>query len=553
MTARAPIALAVADFRERVRRPAYALTLLAAVGLACLAVPDAASHWVIMDVGGYRGVYTSAWIGTVTALAGALWLTMGGFYVVRDAIARDERTRVGHLLAASPLRTPTYLVGKFLSNVLVLASMAGVLAVTAPLMQFARGESGAFDPVALLLPFALITLPPLVLTAAAAVLFETVPLLRGGVGNVVWFVVSMVLVLGGQSRNAPLGGIGVRQAAESMRAALVEQGIDVSGREFSLGLTSVAEPLRTFRWDGFTPDGAFVGSRLVLLAVGIAVALLPALWFGRFDPARGLGRGPVAVPSKPGRGRAKAQDEILGDLPRDGRGEPGMGGPVGLPVPPATMTVTATVTATVTMTAPGRGRAFWRLLAGELRVLVGGVSPWWWLVVAAVTVAGFATPEPATLLPLAWIWPVLVWSRLGTLRVEHGVEGLLGAYPTMWRGLLAEWAAGVVLTAVTGIAPAVRMVATADWAGVGSWAGGALLVPALALALGVATRTHRVFQVVYLGLWYLAVNGVAALDYMGVVRSEGVPAGPSPLAVGGLALLLVCAALAVRTARHAVR
>ncbi|MER5622786.1 hypothetical protein ABT061_17275 [Streptosporangium sp. NPDC002544] len=68
-----------------------------------------------------------------------------------------------------------------------------------------------------------------------------------------------------------------------------------------------------------------------------------------------------------------------------------------------------------------------------------------------------------------------------------------------------------------------------------------------------ACRTHRVFQVVYLGLWYLAVNGVAALDYMGVVKSGGLPAGPSPLAVGGLALLLVCAALAVRTARHAVR
>ncbi|MEV4377876.1 hypothetical protein [Streptosporangium sp. NPDC049644] len=541
MTARAPIALAVADFRERVRRPAYAVTLLAAVGLACLAVPDAGSHWVLMDVGGYRGVYTSAWIGTVTALAGALWLTMGGFYVVRDAIARDERTRVGHILAASPLRTSTYLIGKFLSNFLVLASMAGVLAVAAPLMQFARGESGTFDPIALLLPFALITLPPLVLTAAAAVLFETVPLLRGGVGNVVWFVVSMVLLMGGQTRNAPLGGIGVRQAAESMRTALVEQGIDVTDREFSLGLTSVTEPLRTFQWDGFIPDAAFLGGRLVLLAVGIAVALLPALWFGRFDPARGPGSGSAAVPSRPGKAREGDQDEILGDLPRGVRGEPGMGGPVGRPGLP------------VTMTAPVRGRAFWRLLAGELRVLLRGVSPWWWLVVAAVTVAGFATPEPATLLPLAWIWPVLIWSRLGTQRVEHGLEGLLGAYPTMRRGLLAEWAAGVALTVVTGIAPAVRMAATADWAGAGAWAGGALLVPALALALGVACRTHRVFQVVYLGLWYLAVNGVAALDYMGVVRSGGLPAGPSPLAVGGLALLLVCAALAVRTARHAVR
>ncbi|WP_433221885.1 hypothetical protein [Microtetraspora malaysiensis] len=288
MSARALIALAVADFRERVRRPAYAVTLLAAVGLACLAVPSAASRWVILDVGGYRGVYTSAWVGTATALAGALWLTTGGFYVVRDAIGRDERTGVGPLLAATSLRTPTYLLGKFLSNFLVLASMVVVLAVTAPLMQLARGESFAVDPVALLLPFAVMTLPPLALTAAAAMLFETVPLLRSGVGNVVWFGVSMAFLLAGQGRHAPLGGFGVRQAADSMRVAMAEQGIGVRAREFSLGLTEVKEPLRTFHWDGFTPDGAFLGGRLLFFVLALAVALLPVLWFGRFDPARRL-------------------------------------------------------------------------------------------------------------------------------------------------------------------------------------------------------------------------------------------------------------------------
>ncbi|MBE3008930.1 hypothetical protein IL992_06970 [Microbispora sp. NEAU-D428] len=526
VTARATIALAVADFRERVRRPAYALFLLAAVGLARLAVPPADSGWVILDVGGYRGVYTSAWVGTATALAGALWLTMGGFYLVRDAIGRDERTRVGQLVAATPLRTPAYLLGKFLSDFLVLASMAGVLAATAPIMQLARGESGAVDPVALLLPFATITLPPLALTAAAAVLFETVPLLRGGVGNVVWFVVSLVLLIGGQSPKAPLGGLGVHQAADSMRAALAAQGVDVHGREFSLGLTSVARPLRTFQWDGFSVTGAFLGSRLLVLLPALVLALLPCLWFARFDPARRL-TAPAVAPYEPG---------VTADSGR-----------------PAFRTTSPVTPSTVPGVAPRPGRASRRLLSGELRILLQGVSRWWWLVAAGVTAAAFATPEPATVLPLAWIWPVLIWSRLGTQRVEYGVEGLLGAYPAPWRGLVAEWAAGVVLTAATGVGPLVRMAVAADWPGVGSWAGGTLLVPSLALALGVACRTHRVFQVVYLGLWYLAVNGTAAVDYMGAVRTDGLPAGPSPLVVACLAAALLCAALAVRTARHAIR
>jgi len=167
-------ALAVADFRERTRRPAYLVTLAAAVALGWLALPPASSLYVIMNAGGYRGIYNSAWTGTATALAGSLWLMLGGFYVVRGAIARDQRTGVGQILAVTPLRSTGYLAGKFLSNLMVLASMAGALAVTALALQLARGESTAVDPGALLLPYVLFTLPVLALTAAAAVLFETI-------------------------------------------------------------------------------------------------------------------------------------------------------------------------------------------------------------------------------------------------------------------------------------------------------------------------------------------------------------------------------------------
>jgi hypothetical protein len=88
---------------------------------------------------------------------------------------------------------------------MVLASMAGVLAVTALALQLARGESTAVDPGALMLPFVL-TLPVLALTAAAAVLFETIPVLRVGLGNIAWFFLWMITAIAGQG--APLGGPG---------------------------------------------------------------------------------------------------------------------------------------------------------------------------------------------------------------------------------------------------------------------------------------------------------------------------------------------------------
>ena len=518
---RAVTALAVADFRERTRRPGYLVILAAAVALAWLAIPPADSLWVIMNAGGYRGVYNSAYAGTATALGGALALMIGGFYVVRGAIARDESTRVGHILAATTLRRAGYLAGKFVSNLMVLASMAGVLAVTTLVLQLARGESRSVDPVALLQPYLVLTLPVLAATAAAAILFETVPALRAGLGNIAWFVVWMIAVIAGAG--APFGGLGA--VAASMRQAVAAQHLPRAA-EFSVGFTKVDHPLDTFAWTGFEPSGGFVAGRLMLIVVAACLAVLPALWFGRFDPARGR-----AVADR-------ATDDGTPVLPA-------------LPPRPRPYPVLSVVGAR-------RRLATVRLLAGEVRILVQGLSRWWWLVVAAITAASLAIPADAglragALLSAAWIWPILIWSRLGTQRHENGLDGLLGSYPARRRQLAAEWAAGLLLAVVTGVGPLLRMAFADDGAGVAAWVAGALLIPSFALLLGVATRTHRVFQVAYVILWYAVVNQVAAVDYMGAVFVDGHRAGPSPSVLTGIAVAMLATAAAVRAARHASR
>jgi hypothetical protein len=558
-------ALAVADFLERTRRPAYLVTLAGAVVLGYLALPPASSRWVIMNAGGYRGVYTSAWAGTVTALAGALWLMGAGFYVVRSAIERDRQTGVGQVLAATPLRNAGYLAGKFLSNLMVLASMAAVLAVTALAMQLARGESSSVGLGVLLLPYALFTLPVLVLTAAAAVLAETIPGLRGGLGNIGWLFVWMVFAISGGG--VPLG-FGLARA--SMRAAMTAQHLRPA--EFSVGFTQVEHPLHAFAWAGLAPSGGFVAARLAVIAISIGLAVMPAAWFGRFDPARDRARARVT------RGEASAVDPVpqpsvnaaLGhiELPHvhthlQPAAVPGVAAPfadLAAGVMPAARA--AAVYRPLPRTGAGPRLAFGRLLAGEVRILVQGTSRWWWLVAAAVDVAGLAVPAglvkpagagTALLLSAAWVWPVLIWSRLGTQRRENGLDTLLGSYPGAYRQLAAEWAAGLALTALAGLGPLLRMALTADGPRVAAWLAGALFIPALALLLGTVTRTHRTFQALYVLLWYAAVNQVAAADYMGTVLAAGRPAGPPALSVAGAGAAMLAVTFAIRAARHAAR
>ena len=134
-------AVAMADFRDRSRRPAFLVTVLGAVALGYVAVPPVSATYAMVKVGSFRGLYDSAYIGMLLAMIGSLWLPLFGFYVVRSSIARDILTSVGETLSASPLRTSMYLLGKYLSNLAVLAAMAAALALIAPVMQLLRGES----------------------------------------------------------------------------------------------------------------------------------------------------------------------------------------------------------------------------------------------------------------------------------------------------------------------------------------------------------------------------------------------------------------------------
>ena len=142
-------AIGRADFLERVRRHSFLVTLLFAVYLGYAA----ATGQISLRLGEYRGVYTSAWIGVMVSLITTTFLSLVGFYIVKNAVERDRQTGVGEILASTPLSRTAYLLGKFLSNFAVLASMLVVLALAAIVMQFLVAEDRAFHAWALLFTF----------------------------------------------------------------------------------------------------------------------------------------------------------------------------------------------------------------------------------------------------------------------------------------------------------------------------------------------------------------------------------------------------------------
>ena len=131
----------------------------------------------------------------MTVLVTNTFLGLFGFYLVNDCIERDIRTGVGQIIATTPVSRAAYLVGKWISNFVVLFVLVLILAAAAAVMVLLKREA-ALDLGALLMPFLAVALPYMALIAALAVVFETVPWLRGAVGNVIYFFLWIFSLIG---------------------------------------------------------------------------------------------------------------------------------------------------------------------------------------------------------------------------------------------------------------------------------------------------------------------------------------------------------------------
>ena len=495
---RAIFAIARADFLERTRRYSFLLTLLFAIFLGYAA----ATGRITLHLGDYRGVYTSAWIGALIAVVTTCFVSLVGFYIVKNAIDRDRQTGVGQILAATPLSKVSYALGKFLSNLAVLSSMVVVLALAAVAMQFFAAEDPRLDTIALLAPFLIIALPAMAITAALALLFETLPILRGGLGNVAWFFVWSILGIGlpELSGNHRLDPMGLMTVADSM---IEGAKANIPGYKDSFSLTIADAPAKivdTFRWQGVPWTAQSVLLRLGWALAAVTVVLLAAFFFDRFDPVSWFS--PSTRKSKKASANRVPESSAAGS---------------------ASASAAATVQRLTPLASTAHSGAFGRLYAAELRLALKGLRWWWYAIAVGLLIAQFAAPleiSRGPLLGTAWIWPVLVMSAMGARESRFGTRALLFSCANILpRQLVACFLAGFTAAALTGAGAGIRLLLAHNSIGFVAWLAGALFLPALALALGTFSGTGKPYEALLAAIWYVGpMNHTPGLDFTGTAN-----------------------------------
>ncbi len=498
-----------ADFLERARSYGFLIIL----GLAILLGFLVNNGTVGLSLGNHRGENNSAWVGAMMALVATFFLSWFGFYLVKNTIQRDTRTGVGQIIATTPLSKLSYAAGKALSNFAVLAIMVFILIVAAIVLQLLSSEASGFNLWKLVSPFLLTTLPALAVVSALAVLFESIPWLNGGFGNVLFFFGwGFLLSVGIENQNDVLDVSGIHVMSESMKEAVTRAYPDYAGG-FILG-NSGQELAGTFRWDGIAWTPVLLMIRLGWFCVAPFIVLIASFVFHRFDPSRErtLKRKPVI----------SAADEVA----------------VLSPVrtsEPRHLNLTSL---------PLRFR-FGTLVVAELRLMMKGKRWWWYAIQMGLIVACVVAPLQEArqfALPLAWMWPLLVWSAMGTREQQFRTDQIVFSSPySLSRQLPAVFIAGVMVATLAGSGIFVRLLFTGDWPGIAMWVVATLFLPSFALASGVWSGSSKLFEVVYLCLWY--VGAMSKTPHLDFIATSGINAIPGlPLAYLGLSGFLMVAA-----------
>jgi hypothetical protein len=492
------------NYLERVRRRGFLLVLLAIL-LLSLAI---ATGRLILRLDTYIGVYNSTWVGTLVAGSTTVLLSLANFFIIKNAIDLDRRTGVGQLIASTPVGKFEYLTGKCLSNFAVLITIEIILFVSAIGVQLVQGDSN-IDLLVLLYPFIFIAFPAMAAISALAVLFEVIPGLRSGLGNGVyiflWFIM-LFRIAAYRELVFDLPGILYVDSVFTNAAKTInlpfEGGFSVEGGLF-------ADPFaQTVLWEHVAWVNDLVIWRLYWFGIAIVLVIASALLFDRFDSNRREVRLYRLFSSKFLSGW---KDRLKQLLP----GKPGQKRHADLTARQINITTPSTNAVRTTNL-----RTYLMILWLELR-MIWKQRWWWYLVMLGLFINSLVAPIQSARtqwIPLIWLWLGLAISRLGLRESIHHTEQLIFSTPRpLWIQFSSAWLAGVLLTIITGIG-SIRLVSVGEWKAALALGVAAFFIPTLALGCAILCGNQRLFEVIYITLWFLGPMGSkgTGLDFMGV-------------------------------------
>ncbi|MBW9171762.1 hypothetical protein [Clostridium estertheticum] len=540
--------VARADFLQRIRQKSTLIAIVFMMYFSYLAVPDLKATYYNTVLGvsnevGYRGIYNSAWIGFLITLIIVTYMTLIGFFLTKNTISRDRQTKIGQIVATSSIDNKHYLFGKVLSNFLYLVIMIIVIMIVAIFLQIIRAESTQIELWKIIAPFLFMAIPAMFITSILSVVFESTPSLQKTGGNIVyfflWIMIMTLSVLGNIGTLIPnalvrnvfeqISGhidiFGLGKLSSAMLNGILQGFPDFKGG-ITIGAGVGITKINTFKWNGMQWTIDVIMYRIIWILIAIVLFRYVASKFKKenlIDKEFNV--------KKPIRTN-KAKKKIKND---DFEGH-----------------VESNYKKTVLLT-PNNVKAirfnFVNMVIEELNLMLKGVSPWWFVFQAVLILNSVSVPNNvamSSIIPVTFIFPLLIWSKAGTLDKKYGTEQYLFS-STYYKieQFIALWVSVAFFTAIISVGAIAKILISGGIVNVLALLVGIAFISSLAVFLGTVSGNSILFELIYIALWYMGpLNKLPYFDYLGFSH-ESILMG-MPMVYSIISVVLIGAALLFR-------
>ncbi|MFT5756197.1 MAG: hypothetical protein ACI9LM_000909 [Alteromonadaceae bacterium] len=470
----------LADFKQRTRQQSFIVTLLSMSILTLLFFPSLDAQYQTLVMNGYRGIYNSEWLGVCLAMLNVLFLPIICFYLIKNALESDRKSMTCELIAATQINKLTYLFSKWCTNVFILVSIVVIMLLSLILIQLYYGESYQINLWALIWPQLIFVLPMLLAVASMAIMFESIKWLKGGLGNIVYFFLWAGSIIQTIESVSGIGALLSNIEAEVVERFPLQQGLSNIG----ISVVNEAESVKTFIWQGLEPTTLHLLSTIPLLIICLICFIFAVIFFDRFSRN--------ALPEN------KPPSWLINVL---------------------TLQIICRLDALFALlTQPF---SFTRLLRLELKLLLKDHSIYWGLGLLTLNIIQLFISQQllvSIILPISWLWCVLVLSQLGQLEKQaNTLELITYSKKSVILQSLSSYSAAWVLLAMASIGSVVRFTVMAEWMLLIQVIIAISFSVSLAYFCGTFTGTKRTFEMLYTAMWYMGpIQTALYLDFFGV-------------------------------------
>ncbi|MBC3872663.1 hypothetical protein [Undibacterium flavidum] len=180
--------LVMNEVRLRSRRVSTLVVLILIALLARLIFGTGDGNLSMLVINQARTVYNSSSLALGTACLFSPLLGLLSFYLTRGRIAEDARCGIGAVIASTRIGNGTFIFSRWLGAVAYLLLILLAYLMTVIGLQIVRGEA-AVQLMVYLKVYGLVLLPVIFFGVSCAILFDSVPLLMGKAGDVIYFFV----------------------------------------------------------------------------------------------------------------------------------------------------------------------------------------------------------------------------------------------------------------------------------------------------------------------------------------------------------------------------